>query len=59
MNGTIEIAQVAMFSHPKETDHLSPPVEGKLPAKMFNISGIGPINKDQNTEMVITWSVTF
>lgn len=28
-------------------------------SKMFNISGIGPVTKDQNTGMRITWSVTF
>ena len=28
-------------------------------SKMFNISGIGPITKDENTGMRITWSVTF
>lgn len=28
-------------------------------SKMFNISGIGPVTKDKNTGMRITWSVTF
>jgi hypothetical protein len=43
---THDIYQVAMF-----TD--------KVDGKMFNISGIGPITKDKNTGMRITWSVTF
>lgn len=30
----------------------------KEQGKMFNISGIGPITKDENTGMRITWSVT-
>lgn len=28
-------------------------------SKMFNLSGIGPVTKDKNTGMRITWSVTF
>lgn len=43
---THEIYQVAMFA------------EQEL-GKMFNISGIGPVTKDKNTGMRITWSVTF
>lgn len=31
----------------------------ELSSKMFNISGIGPVTKDKNTGMRITWSVTF
>jgi hypothetical protein len=43
---THDIYQVAMF-----TDQVA--------GKMFNISGIGPVTKDKNTGMRITWSVTF
>lgn len=42
---THDIYQVAMFNV-------------KSSGKMFNISGIGPITKDENTGMRITWSVT-
>lgn len=45
---THEIYQVAMF------DEKDP-----AKSKMFNISGIGPVTKDKNTGMRITWSVTF
>lgn len=45
---THEIYTVAMFDQMDDT--LS---------KMFNISGIGPITKDKNTGMRITWAVTF
>jgi hypothetical protein len=45
---THEIYQVAMFDG-----------KDKATSKMFNISGIGPITKDQNTGMRVTWSVTF
>lgn len=41
-----DIYQVAMF-------------DNKEGGKMFNISGIGPVTKDKNTGMRITWSVTF
>lgn len=43
-----EIYTVAMF------DGLDSAV-----SKMFNISGIGPVVKDKNTGMRVTWSVTF
>lgn len=43
---THDIYQVAMFDE-------------KVGGKMFNISGIGPVTKDKNTGMRITWSVTF
>ncbi len=43
---TYDIYQVAMFDE-------------KAGGKMFNISGIGPVTKDKNTGMRITWSVTF
>lgn len=43
---THDIYQVAMFDQ-KEGGH------------MFNISGIGPITKDKNTGMRVSWSVTF
>lgn len=43
---THDIYQVAMF-------------DGKVGGKMFNISGIGPVTKDKNTGMRVTWSVTF
>lgn len=42
------IYQVAMFDEKDSTN-----------SKMFNISGIGPVTKDENTGMRITWSVTF
>jgi len=45
-NETHDIYQVAMFTEQ----------EG---GEMFNISGIGPVTKDKNTGMRITWSVTF
>lgn len=43
---THDIYQVAMF-------------DDKKGGKMFNISGIGPVTKDKNTGMRVTWSVTF
>ncbi|CDQ41822.1 hypothetical protein [Virgibacillus salexigens] len=43
-----EIYQVAMFDEKEAST-----------SKMFNISGIGPVTKDANTGMRITWSVTF
>jgi hypothetical protein len=43
---THDIYQVAMF-------------DDKTGGKMFNISGIGPVTKDQSTGMRVTWSVTF
>lgn len=43
---THDIYQVAMF-------------DDKQGGKMFNISGIGPVTKDKNTGMRITWAVTF
>ncbi|MED3626601.1 hypothetical protein P4478_05480 [Bacillus subtilis] len=43
---THDIYQVAMF-------------DDKVGGKMFNISGIGPVTKDKNTGMRITWMVTF
>lgn len=43
---THDIYQVAMF-------------DDKEGGKMFNISGIGPVTKDKNTGMRVTWSVTF
>ena len=43
---THDIYQVAMF-------------DDKVSGRMFNISGIGPVTKDQNTGMRVTWSVTF
>lgn len=43
---THDIYQVAMFDE-------------KSGGMMFNISGIGPVTKDKNTGMRITWSVTF
>lgn len=43
-----EVYQVAMFD---ENDVAN--------SKMFNISGIGPVRKDKDTGMRITWSVTF
>lgn len=43
---THDVYQVAMFDE-------------KVDGKMFNISGIGPVTKDKNTGMRITWSVTF
>jgi hypothetical protein len=43
---THDIYQVAMFTE-------------QTLGKMFNISGIGPVTKDKNTGMRITWSVTF
>jgi hypothetical protein len=43
---THDIYQVAMF-------------DDKVGGKMFNISGIGPVTKDKNTGMRVTWSVTF
>jgi hypothetical protein len=43
---THDIYQVAMFTE-------------QTAGKMFNISGIGPVTKDKNTGMRITWSVTF
>jgi hypothetical protein len=43
---THDIYQVAMF-------------DGKVGGKLFNISGIGPVTKDKNTGMRVTWSVTF
>lgn len=43
---THDIYQVAMFDQ-------------KDGGKMFNISGIGPITKDKNTGMRVSWSVTF
>lgn len=43
-----EIYQVAMFDEKDPSK-----------SKMFNISGIGPVTKDENTGMRITWSVTF
>lgn len=43
---THDIYQVAMF-------------DDKAGGKMFNISGIGPVTKDKNTGMRVTWSVTF
>lgn len=43
---THDIYQVAMF-------------DDKTGGKMFNISGIGPVTKDKNTGMRVTWSVTF
>lgn len=43
-----EVYQVAMFDE-KDTAN----------SKMFNISGIGPVRKDKDTGMRITWSVTF
>lgn len=51
-NDTLDIYQVAMFTHQDKTN-TSPE------AKMFNISGIGPVIKDRNTGMRISWSVTF
>lgn len=45
---THNIYQVAMFDH-----------KNKDLGKMFNISGIGPVTKDKNTGMRITWSITF
>lgn len=45
INETHKVYQVAMF-----TD--------KEGGEMFNISGLGPITKDKNTGMRITWSVT-
>lgn len=45
---TFEIYQVAMFD-----------TKNKETSKMFNISGIGPITKDKNTGIRVTWSVTF
>lgn len=49
LKGTHEIYQVAMFTEQTDT----------ATSKMFNISGIGPVTKDENTGMRITWSVTF
>ncbi|QHW35671.1 hypothetical protein GZH47_32760 (plasmid) [Paenibacillus rhizovicinus] len=46
LNETHEIYTVGMF-----TDQLD--------GDMFNISGIGPVTKDKNTGMRITWSVTY
>jgi hypothetical protein len=46
LNETHEIYQVAMFTEQ----------EG---GKMFNISGVGPVTKDKNTGMRLTWSVTY
>ncbi|WP_067924148.1 hypothetical protein [Alicyclobacillus shizuokensis] len=46
LEATHTIYQVAMF-----TD--------KTDGEMFNIAGIGPVTKDNNTGMRITWSVTF
>jgi hypothetical protein len=43
---TQDIYQVAMF-------------DDKVGGKMFNISGIGPVTKDKNTGMRISWTVTF
>ncbi|MCD7910966.1 hypothetical protein KC480_05430 [Bacillus velezensis] len=43
---THDIYQVAMF-------------DNKVGGKMFNISGIGPVTKDKNTGMRVTWMVTF
>lgn len=43
-----KIYTVAMFDRKSKED-----------SKMFNISGIGPVTKDENTGMRITWSVTF
>ena len=42
---THDIYQVAML-------------DNKVMGKMFNISGIGPVTKDEQTGMRITWSVT-
>lgn len=42
---THDIYQVAMF-------------DNKVGGKMFNISGIGPVTKDEKTGMRLTWSVT-
>jgi hypothetical protein len=41
-----DIYQVGMFTDQTDGD-------------MFNISGIGPVTKDKNTGMRITWTVTF
>jgi hypothetical protein len=46
LKDNFDIYQVAMYA--EQTD-----------GKMFNISGIGPVTKDKNTGMRITWSVTF
>jgi|SRR5579875_841186 len=46
LKDTHDIYQVAMF-----TDQTA--------GEMFNISGIGPVTKDKNTGMRITWTVTF
>jgi hypothetical protein len=43
---THDVYQVAMF-------------DDKTGGKMFNISGIGPVTKDKNTGMRISWAVTF
>ncbi len=42
-----DIYEVGLFNGPHED------------ALMFSISGIGPITKDENTGMRITWSITF
>ncbi len=43
---THEVYQVAMYTEQVDGD-------------MFNISGIGPVTKDENTGMRVTWTVTF
>lgn len=47
---SVDIYQVGMFDS-AEVDSTK--------TKMFNISGIGPITKDKNTGMRVTWAVTF
>lgn len=49
-NDSADIYQVAMFDGADLDPNLT---------KMFNISGIGPITKDRNTGMRVTWAVTF
>lgn len=47
---SVDIYQVGMF----DSAEVNPTT-----TKMFNISGIGPITKDKNTGMRVTWAVTF
>jgi hypothetical protein len=55
----IDIYTVGMFTHQdKNTQDPTKPEYDKS-SKMFNLSGIGPVTKDENIGMRINWSVTY
>jgi hypothetical protein len=48
LKSAFEIYEVGLFNGKEESESM-----------MFSIAGIGPITKDENTGMRITWSITF